>query len=438
MGRVVTYYQKAKRRFFRGPLNMGAIIVPRFVGYQSVTLTALYWFGYFINTQLTLIGRVMILIGTLMISYCLLDPDVFPMSYLGFSLICLYVVNIIVGFIFRPKVNVKRYMPEVAICGATIPVSYEIKNISRLPCWDLKLDAIPYPGTSKEQLTSINVVKSGDTTKQTSLIKFKHRGIFRLPKVFAESSFPFGLWKWGVFGEGNREVKVLPCPISIDSMQLPFIGNESDHEEMQSLHGSGMEFASCREFRFGDNPKHIHWPSWARTGTPIVREMSNEGQPGISILFDNCYPVNLLNKYTDIQDEFELAVSFLAGVCNYMGKQKYCIRTLMIGEDLKEYSGNNPSEIYTSILNLCAEIEDQRKLCPLEMTDFAAGCVRSTKGLVMILLNLDESRKKLINNLNASGIPVKVFLLGGKQPEQQGNYSFISYANLENGMVGHL
>ena len=87
---------------------MGALRVPRFVGYQSVTLTFLYWLNYAINTKLTLIGRVMLLIGTLMVSYCMLDPSMLPMSYLGFSMIAMYLVNLTIGYIFKPRVKITR------------------------------------------------------------------------------------------------------------------------------------------------------------------------------------------------------------------------------------------------------------------------------------------------------------------------------------------
>jgi hypothetical protein len=37
-----------------------------------------------------------------------------------------------------------------------------------------------------------------------------------------------------------------------------------------------MEFLGCREYRQGDNPRHIHAPSWARIGAPIDKEFREE------------------------------------------------------------------------------------------------------------------------------------------------------------------
>ena len=438
MGSAATRLKRWKDRFYRGPRNMGALKVPRFVGYQSFTLTALYWCSYFINTQLTLIGRIMILIGTMMISYCLLDPYTFPMSYLSFSLICLYMVNIIIGFIFKPSVKVTRHIPDKVICGTTVPISYSVENTGSLPCFDLKFDAINYPGTNKESVISIASLPSGENLRESSTMQFTHRGRFYLPQVFVESSFPFGLWKWGKFGDGTREIKVMPDPISIAGLQLPFLAGENDIDVLQSSEGSGMEFASCREFRFGDNPRHIHWASWARTTVPIVREMTNEGRPAVSVLFDPCYEVNLITKYQDIQANFELAVSFLAGICQHTSNQNYCIRNFIVGKEINQYKGNKPKEIYEEILSKCTDIVDIRSIKPLTMSDFTYEKINETKGLLVILQNYDKTRQELIKKLEESGIPVKVFLLGKEEPEVHGNYTFISYSNLEKGALGQL
>ena len=432
------FFKRAKKRFYRGPKNMGAIVVPRFIGYQSVTLTFLNWLGYLINTQFTLIGRVMVLIGTLMLSYCLLGPYTFPMSYLGFSLICLYIINIIVGFIFRPQLKVQRALSKNAVCNAEVTVSYIIENTGKLPCWDLKMDAIHYPGTSKKQVVSINCLKPGETVRESSKMLFKNRGNFLLPAVFSETAFPFGLWKWGSFGSGNREVKVVPQAIAVTSMKLPFLVGENNADVLQSSQGHGMEFTSCREFRLGDNPKHIHWASWAKTGTPVIREMSDEGSPTASLLFDPCHVPNIIEKYSDTQVNFELAISLLAGICECLSRQNFCIRNFIVGQEINTFPQTRAKEIYDEILNLCADIKDTRKIEPIKLNDYMYNSIQDSKGLIVILLNWDESRKKLVTQINDNGIPCKIILLGTKKPQDLTNVSFISFQDLKTNFSGQI
>lgn len=438
MSSALKYLKKLKLRFYRGPENMGALRIPKFVGYQTVTLTALYWLNYLINTQMTLIGRIMVLMGTLMITYCLIDPYVLPMSYLGFSLIVIYAINLIVGYIFKPRVKVEREMPDKAICGVPVPVKYNVTSTNPLPCWDVKLDAIHYPGCKFSETLVIPTISGRYDETFTTSVKFNHRGVYNIPKTFAESSFPFGLWKWGVWGKGNREVRVVPKPLHISNIQIEFLSGDNDINYFESTMGTGMEFASCREFRFGDNPRHIHWPSWARTMTPVVREMCDEGRPAISILFDNCFKVNLLTKYTDIQPGFEMSISFLAGISLYLKKQKFCVRNLIIENELETFEGNNVDDIHEEILDLCCDISDIRKVEPLKVSGYMIDRLMNTKGLIMILQNWDDSRQEAVQRLSESGMPVKVILLGHDKPANSEMCQFISYKDLMSGGVSRI
>ncbi|MBK7749545.1 MAG: DUF58 domain-containing protein [Candidatus Obscuribacter sp.] len=65
---------------------------------------------------------------------------------------------------------------------------------------------------------------------------------------------------------------------------------------------SSASVRSLREFRSGDSPRFIHWPSSAKTGKLMIREFESEGLPGFDVLLDlTCDWKN--------EDQFELAVS---------------------------------------------------------------------------------------------------------------------------------
>lgn len=414
---------------------MGALRIPKFIGYQTVTVTALYWLNYLVNTQLTLIGRFMLLIGTLMIAYCLIDPYVLPMSYLSFGILIIIAVNLLIGWIFKPRLKIQRNLPEKAICETPVPVKYHVSNKGFFPCWDIKLDAIHYPGCKFSETVVIPSFAKGQEINLQTTLKFSYRGVYQIPKTYGESAFPFGLWKWGRWGAGNREIRVSPKPLYLNNIQLEFLSGENDQNFFESTMGSGMEFASCREFRFGDNPKHIHWPSWARTMTPVVREMCDEGKPAVSVFFDNCYPVTILNKYADIQKEFEASISLLAGISLYLKNKNFCIRNFFIGEELTVFPGHNASEIHEKIMDMCCDIEDERTLVEYEASSHMLDQLSSGKGLLIILQNWDSSRQSMIHRLSESGIPVKAVLLGNKKPQDTGICKFISYAELLSGKV---
>jgi uncharacterized protein (DUF58 family) len=50
--------------------------------------------------------------------------------------------------------------------------------------------------------------------------------------------------------------------------------------------GHGQDFLGVREYRYGDSPRNVHWPSTARRGTLVVKEMELERPAGLVILVD--------------------------------------------------------------------------------------------------------------------------------------------------------
>ncbi len=435
MSKILNALKQLRSSFYRGPKNMGKMVILKIIGYQTVTLTAMHWFNYFINKQLTFTGRILILIGAMMVTYCLLDPLVLPMSYFAFGLIILYIINIISAFVFKPGVKLERNLPERAVCGSSISVQYHISSDKFLPSWDVKIDTLAYPGCYFTQTPVISGIYGKFEQHLQSNIVFKKRGVFIIPKPYAESSFPFGLCKWGNWGEGNREIRVSPKPLEINEIQLSFLSGENDVSSYEATYGTGLEFASCREFRFGDNPRHIHWPSWARSMTPIVREMCDEGRPSISILFDTAFKVNFFTKYLDVQENFENSISLLAGISLYLKNKNYSLRHIVADNEIKSFSGNNTGAIHEEVLDFCCDLEENRKIEPIEISPYILKELSTSKGLILILQIWDPNRKEVVEKLIKYGIPLKVILLGNKRPLNSEICQFVKYSDLVTGRI---
>jgi uncharacterized protein (DUF58 family) len=50
--------------------------------------------------------------------------------------------------------------------------------------------------------------------------------------------------------------------------------------------GTGQDYLGIREYRTGDSPRHVHWPSSARHGSLMVREFEQERPQRLAILID--------------------------------------------------------------------------------------------------------------------------------------------------------
>jgi uncharacterized protein (DUF58 family) len=111
------------------------------------------------------------------------------------------------------------------------------------------------------------------------------RGQHRFPHVHVSSLFPFGFFRKGVRYRVDFELLVYPELFPAGGSRP----DESEHlgDEASRRGGAGHDLHSLRQFRWGDDPRGIHWKQTARTGELIYTERAAERSRRLSILFDN-------------------------------------------------------------------------------------------------------------------------------------------------------
>jgi len=143
------------------------------------------------------------------------------------------------------------------------------------------------------------------------------RGLHALPPVQVRSRFPFGLMEALRVAPGRQEVLVLPRLERVQDQVLKTCA------AVASLHPGAardMEqrgvYRSLREYREGDNPRHIHWPALARTQELYVREFEQCRTPALQIVLDAWLPAR---RWVEDEERFEWAVSFAASLAQALG-----------------------------------------------------------------------------------------------------------------------
>lgn len=113
----------------------------------------------------------------------------------------------------------------------------------------------------------------------------ERRGRHVIDAVHLASLFPFGLLRKGLRESVQLELLVFPEVFDSGS---PF-PEQAAHGGQQPtpMAGRGHELMSLREFRPGDDPRHIHWKQTARTGDLIVVRHQAESGRRLTIVLDN-------------------------------------------------------------------------------------------------------------------------------------------------------
>jgi uncharacterized protein (DUF58 family) len=100
------------------------------------------------------------------------------------------------------------------------------------------------------------------------------RGRRRLPRLRATTGFPFGLFvKTGPPLLFDEEVLVYPAVYPVHARD---VGQAMSGETTVRRRGRGHDLYNLRPYRAGDEPHLIHWPTTAKTGGLMVRELEED------------------------------------------------------------------------------------------------------------------------------------------------------------------
>lgn len=113
---------------------------------------------------------------------------------------------------------------------------------------------------------------------------FARRGRHELPKIRIMTRFPFGLFLKASRPVLGQEVLVYPevRPLTPEDLR----GLEGDGTEPQRQVGQGTELHNLRDYRWGDDPRLIHWKSSAKAETPVVRELEAEAALAVRLVLE--------------------------------------------------------------------------------------------------------------------------------------------------------
>jgi len=420
--------------FYAGPRDLG-VRVRRRGDYQSPTLTAGLWAYALIVRHLTMPGRLVFLCAGVIVPYGM-TSIVMPIHLLAFAIGALFALDFIVGFFMCPRLELSRAMPRRIAVGAEGRVDYTVHNTGSYQAWGLWLDSLPLPYTVdfSRGKPFVNDLNPGETHRGSARIRATRRGEYTLPAMRTISSFPFSLWSWGTTEGRPERLLVYPSFHPIDALDLP-VGRKYQPGgiSMTSKTGESMEFLGCREFREGDNLRHLHMRSWARTGFPVTKEFREEYLCRTALVLDTVVPGDMMNLWGMLntipkpgyeggvmslwgvlntpEPAFEGAISLTAGVTDYLASQDYAVDLFAAGQNVYHFEGGRSSEYLDSILDILACLDPSSKetfdtLSPLLLAEIAR-----MSGILFILLRWDDTRKQLVENVASHGVQSRTVLV---------------------------
>ena len=233
-------------------------------------------------------------------------------------------------------------------------------------------------------------------------LTFARRGVYELGPAEVRVADPFGLLALTRWFEERTEVVVYP---KIHELRgFPLRGGNEEAGTRGARGRRGEEFANLREYRRGDDRRHIHWKSLARTGELFVKEFSLEAPRRHTVVLD------LRREGLRTQDdEVEDAVSAAASVLTHLAREGLPYRLLGTGSDAIDTGFGSDEDTYWEAMRLLAMARaDGTRLMGATVLGERGGL---GEGVVLISRTRDEELPHCVRKLREAGLSVVVVAL---------------------------
>jgi uncharacterized protein (DUF58 family) len=364
-----------------------------------------------------------------------------------YQILSIAVVLLLISFVsssrFRIKLKIERKLPKTCIAGQLLRYNVQIENLDdkthrsifyreqgskTLPTF-LEYSSFTEDGEEQRNLFDrkmgyyrwLSLIHTKNTFESIdqelpelaigkrieitiSLLPLK-RGTIHLEGSTLTRIDPFGLCKRQVLCPNPTNILVLPKLYAVP--KLYFLGSRKYHQggiTAAQNHGDSSEFISLREYTHGDPIKYIDWKATARAGKPIVKQHKDEYFSRYGLILDSY----VAKSHSQI---FEEAVSLAASIMMNQDSKDAVLDLFFVGSKCITCSVGRGLTDQQRMLEILASVTTSQNQKFKEMTDLVKHHSSLLSGVVLILIDLDEDRKELIDYLVAHKIPYKLIIM---------------------------
>jgi uncharacterized protein (DUF58 family) len=316
---------------------------------------------------------------------------------LAYALLLLPLASLVLGVMGSQGLRYSRALPPGTRITAGSPATVR-----------LLLERSRFGATKASVLDRLPGPRSFDfsTTRESSRIEvpltFARRGVYALGPAEVRVADPFGLLRFARRDGEATEVVVYPQVYELRG--FPLRGGNVEAGTTGSRGRRGEEFANLREYRRGDDKRHIHWKSLARTGELFVKEFSLQAPRRHTVALD------LRREGLRTQeDEIEDAVSAAASVLAHLAWEGLPFRLLDTGRSVRDTGFESDDDSYWEAMRLLAtaRADGVRHLGEIVLRERAG----LGEGVVLVSRTRDAELPHCVRKLRELGLSVIVVAL---------------------------
>ncbi len=385
--------------------------------YRSPTIALAAWAVGWAYRWLTVSGRIFLPAFMLIVLYGTVSLDS-PSRILIMVIFVFLAFDFIAGYFFRPKLKLNRKLPNRVRAGSICKVEYDAVNLRKMPIWDMRLDTFTLkPGLKWIVNGTAGCIPFNAKVETIGTIAAERRGKYVLYSPIAETAFPLGIFKRS-FRKKNAQdtLLVYPAYFTLNNFILP-VGMKYQREGISRVSkvGESMDFFGCREFRHGDDTRHIYWPGSARTGELVIKEYQEEYLTRIALIVDTYQPKLKSFRFSGKKKysaELEAGLSLAASLTDFLTKGEYVVDIFATGTKIYHFQAGRHLSCLDGILDIlaCLELNNEHPIHRLSPSVLEE--ISGIGSAVLILLGWDKEREELVYKMREAGVALRIIIIG--------------------------
>jgi len=176
------------------------------------------------------------------------------------------------GRVFK-GLSARRAFPQRAFLGDTVSVAVTVENQSRLPIPWLMLDeAIPWALSAASSSRQVVSLKGKESQTLRYTLAARRRGYYQIGPLILNTGDLLGLNRRLTSRLEADHLIVYPKIVPIAELGLPTHSPQVVLPTAIPIFEDPARIIGARNYRWGDSPRHIHWPATAKTGQVMVKQ----------------------------------------------------------------------------------------------------------------------------------------------------------------------
>lgn len=316
---------------------------------------------------------------------------------LAYALLAFILAAFVLGLLGSRRIGFSRSLPSGVrfTVGNSARIDLLLSNGSGLDTSEITV-ADRLPDQKSFEVPALRA-RGGDVIEVP--VTFPKRGIYELGPALVQATDPFGFLYFVRSFRDRTETVVYPEVHDLAGLSLGAGNIEAGARG--SVGQRGDEFAGLREYRRGDDRRHIHWKSLARTGELFVKEFALQDPRRFTVALD------LRRQGLRVPEkEIEDAVSAAASMLTHLYKGGMPFRMICTNRDGNATEFGSDEKSYWKAMRLLATVkaDGSRQLGESILEERG----RIGEGVILVSRGADEDLLQSVRRLRSAGLSVIV------------------------------